>query len=173
VHQTSSFTYVLQHIAETIKQSTILNVTAGVRACSHRAPGSSDRRRLVPVPISRRRGVATGSDHNSAVLEQPCRVLRKLNNTLCCLPTDLVAIVQDIYRRLGAPLARGGLLRLRTTPDIRIARAYGHLFPDDQFENLFHVISAVRLRGCWQVADCQDRSLATFDDIAHSSTCVQ
>lgn len=52
---------------------------------------------------------------------------------------------QDIYRRLGAPLARGGLLRLRTSPDFKVARAFGHLFPDDQFDNLFHVISAVRV----------------------------
>ena len=55
----------------------------------------------------------------------------------------LKVTLQDIYRRLGAPLARGGLLRLRTSPDFRVARAFGHLFPDDQFENLFHVISAV------------------------------
>ena len=75
-----------------------------------------------------------------------------------CWPSESSSIVQDIYRRLGAPLARGGLLRLRTTPDIRIARAYGHLFPDDQFEHLFHVISAVRVRGCWQVANCQDKA---------------
>jgi hypothetical protein len=57
---------------------------------------------------------------------------------------DLHTVLQDIYRRLGAPMARGGLLRLRTSPDVRVARAFGHLFPDDQFENLFHVISAVR-----------------------------
>lgn len=56
-------------------------------------------------------------------------------------PED-AALPQDIYRRLGAPLARGGLLRLRTSPDFRVARAFGHLFPDDQFENLFHIISA-------------------------------
>ena len=48
---------------------------------------------------------------------------------------------QDLYRRLSAPQALGGLLRMRTSPDFRVARAFGHLYPDDQFENLFHVIS--------------------------------
>ena len=48
---------------------------------------------------------------------------------------------QDLYRRLTAPQALGGLLRMRTSGDFRVARAYGHLYPDDQFENLYHVIS--------------------------------
>jgi len=49
--------------------------------------------------------------------------------------------VQDVYRRLSAPQALGGLLRVRTSPDFRTARAFGHLYPDDQYDNLFHVIS--------------------------------
>jgi hypothetical protein len=36
----------------------------------------------------------------------------------------------------------GGLLRLRTPPELRVVRGYGHLFPDDQYDNLYHVISA-------------------------------
>ncbi len=46
-----------------------------------------------------------------------------------------------MYRRLSAPQALGGLLRVRTSPDFRTARAFGHLYPDDQYDNLFHVIS--------------------------------
>ena len=49
--------------------------------------------------------------------------------------------MQDVYRRLSAPQALGGLLRVRTSPDFRTARAFGHLYPDDQYDNLFHVIS--------------------------------
>ena len=30
---------------------------------------------------------------------------------------------------------------MRTSADFKVARAFGHLYPDDQFENLFHVIS--------------------------------
>ena len=30
---------------------------------------------------------------------------------------------------------------MRTSGDFRVARAYGHLYPDDQFENLYHVIN--------------------------------
>ena len=49
--------------------------------------------------------------------------------------------MQDVYRRLSAPQALGGLLRVRTSPDFRTGRAFGHLYPDDQYDNLFHVIS--------------------------------
>jgi hypothetical protein len=40
------------------------------------------------------------------------------------------------------PCALAGLLRLRTSHEFRTARAYGHLFPDHEFENLAHVIAA-------------------------------
>ena len=30
---------------------------------------------------------------------------------------------------------------MRTSGDFRVARAYGHLYPDDQFDNLYHVIN--------------------------------
>lgn len=48
---------------------------------------------------------------------------------------------QDIYRMLSRPHALGGLLRLRCSPDFRLVRAYGHFFPDVQYENLYHIIS--------------------------------
>ncbi|KAK9823450.1 hypothetical protein WJX72_002854 [[Myrmecia] bisecta] len=54
---------------------------------------------------------------------------------------DQAALPQDMYRRLSCPFALGGLLRLRTSPEYRAARAYGQLFQDDQFDNLAHVIS--------------------------------
>lgn len=38
--------------------------------------------------------------------------------------------VQDIYRRLGAQQARGGLLRLRTSRGYRVSNALGNIFPD-------------------------------------------
>ena len=46
-----------------------------------------------------------------------------------------------MYRRLSAPQALGGLLRVRTSSDFCTARAFGHLYPDDQYDNLFHIIS--------------------------------
>lgn len=55
---------------------------------------------------------------------------------------DQAALPQDIYKRLGSPLARGGLLRLRTSRGLQVTSSYGHTFPDDQFDNLFHLISA-------------------------------
>lgn len=50
-------------------------------------------------------------------------------------------IAQDVYRRLADPCAMAGLLRLRTSPEFRVVNAYGHLFPDERFENLCHVIA--------------------------------
>lgn len=48
---------------------------------------------------------------------------------------------QDVYRQLSMPTALAGLLRVRTSHEFRCARAYGHLFPDQEFENLAHVIA--------------------------------
>jgi hypothetical protein len=48
---------------------------------------------------------------------------------------------QDLYRRLSMPTALAGLLRVRTSHEFRCARAYGHLFPDQEYENLAHVIA--------------------------------
>ena len=50
--------------------------------------------------------------------------------------------MQDVYRRLAVPVAQSALLRLRTSPEFKVVRAYGHLFPDDRFDNLCHVTAA-------------------------------
>lgn len=47
---------------------------------------------------------------------------------------------QDVYRRLAAPQALSGLLRIRTSPEFKATRAHGHLFPDEQYEDLAHVV---------------------------------
>ena len=41
---------------------------------------------------------------------------------------------------MAAPHALSGLLRLRTSPELRVRRAYGQLTPDDQYDNLAHII---------------------------------
>eukprot|EP00897_Mesotaenium_endlicherianum_P000760 jgi/Mesen1/10685/ME000009S10481 len=48
---------------------------------------------------------------------------------------------QDMYRMLCRPHAVGGVLRLRASPAFRPARAYGHFFPDAQYDDVFHVIA--------------------------------
>jgi len=48
---------------------------------------------------------------------------------------------QDIYRRLRRPRAVDGVLRLRTSVEFAPVRAYGHFFADEQYENLYHVLS--------------------------------
>lgn len=53
-----------------------------------------------------------------------------------------VHAVQDVYKRLAEPCAQSGLLRLRTSPEFKVVRSYGHHFPDDRFDNLCHVIAA-------------------------------
>uniref|UniRef100_A0A7S0WBM9 Protein transport protein SEC23 n=1 Tax=Hemiselmis tepida TaxID=464990 RepID=A0A7S0WBM9_9CRYP len=50
----------------------------------------------------------------------------------CTLPTDL-------NKCFSRPFATGALLRVRCSSGFRVARAYGHLSPDDQYENLYHV----------------------------------
>lgn len=34
-----------------------------------------------------------------------------------------------------------GLLRLRTSPEFRTSQAFGHLFTDEQYDNLAHVVA--------------------------------
>ena len=46
---------------------------------------------------------------------------------------------QDIYRHLSGPRATQGLLRLRTSSEIVAAQAYGHLAPDPEYEDIYHV----------------------------------
>lgn len=48
-------------------------------------------------------------------------------------------MVQDIYRRLSCPLALEGMLRIRTSPEFQVTRAYGQLFQDEQYDNLVHI----------------------------------
>ncbi|XP_072970567.1 protein transport protein SEC23 D-like isoform X2 [Typha angustifolia] len=54
--------------------------------------------------------------------------------------TDDSTLPQDIYRMLSRPYAFGCVLRLRTSSEFRPAFAYGHFFPDPQYENVQHVI---------------------------------
>ncbi|CAI5496509.1 unnamed protein product [Closterium sp. Naga37s-1] len=61
--------------------------------------------------------------------------------TLFLYPSlDEATLPQDIYRMLCRPSAFGGVLRLRTSRELRAVRAYGHFFPDAQYENLYHII---------------------------------
>jgi hypothetical protein len=44
-----------------------------------------------------------------------------------------VAGAQDVYRRLTGGAALGGLLRVRVSPELRVARAYGPLAADERW----------------------------------------
>eukprot|EP00850_Spirogloea_muscicola_P012002 SM000076S21823 [mRNA] locus=s76:484591:488610:+ [translate_table: standard] len=55
--------------------------------------------------------------------------------------TEDSTLPQDFYRLLSRPHAISGILRLRTTPEFRVAKAYGHFFEDAQYESVQHVIS--------------------------------
>ncbi|KAF6265854.1 hypothetical protein COO60DRAFT_1697553 [Scenedesmus sp. NREL 46B-D3] len=46
---------------------------------------------------------------------------------------------QDLSRRLAAPKALSGMLRLRACPQLKVARCYGRLYADPQHGDLFHV----------------------------------
>ncbi|KAK9831909.1 hypothetical protein WJX81_008153 [Elliptochloris bilobata] len=52
---------------------------------------------------------------------------------------EQAALPQDVYRRLSASAALGGLLRVRLSPELRVARAYGPLAADERYEDLAHV----------------------------------
>ncbi|KAJ8476497.1 hypothetical protein OPV22_020224 [Ensete ventricosum] len=54
--------------------------------------------------------------------------------------TDDSTLPQDIYRMLSRPYAFGCLLRLRTSSEFKTGNAYGHFFPDPQYENVQHII---------------------------------
>ena len=47
--------------------------------------------------------------------------------------------LQDVYRRLSSPRALQGMLRIRTSPELKVSRAYGQLFQDEQYDNLVHI----------------------------------
>lgn len=44
-----------------------------------------------------------------------------------------------MYRRLSSPLAVEGMLRIRTSPEFKVSRAYGQLFQDEQYDDLVHI----------------------------------
>lgn len=48
---------------------------------------------------------------------------------------------QDIYRRLRRPRCTRGILRLRTSVEFSVVRAYGRLFPDQQVPGLQALIA--------------------------------
>ncbi|KAJ7538391.1 hypothetical protein O6H91_11G046100 [Diphasiastrum complanatum] len=54
--------------------------------------------------------------------------------------TDETTLPQDLYRMLSRPCAINGVLRLRTSPEFKAARVYGHYSPDPQYENIQHII---------------------------------
>eukprot|EP00898_Chlorokybus_atmophyticus_P008263 jgi/Chlat1/8438/Chrsp80S07919 len=60
---------------------------------------------------------------------------------LYALSVEDSTLPQDVYRLLSRPRALGGLLRLRTSGEFRVAQAYGHFFADKRYENLHHIIS--------------------------------
>ncbi|XP_048557303.1 protein transport protein Sec24B-like [Triticum urartu] len=53
--------------------------------------------------------------------------------------TDESTLPQDIYKMLKRPYAFGCVLRLRTSPEIKIADSYGHFFPDPQYMHVQHI----------------------------------
>ncbi|KAL3689756.1 hypothetical protein R1sor_016065 [Riccia sorocarpa] len=53
---------------------------------------------------------------------------------------DDATLPQDLYRMLNRPYAFGCALRVRTSPEFKTARVYGHFFSDPQYENLQHII---------------------------------
>ncbi|GMH33418.1 hypothetical protein BSKO_01252 [Bryopsis sp. KO-2023] len=57
-------------------------------------------------------------------------------------PTVVDAMMtQDLHRHISTPRAQSCLLRIRTSPEFKIARCYGNLFRDPVYEDLFHIIS--------------------------------
>ena len=72
--------------------------------------------------------------------------------------TEEATLPQDIYRMLSRPKAQGGVLRLRCSSEFQVVRAYGHFFPDAQYDNLYHIISC----------DAFDAYTFDFDFTGHS-----
>jgi len=46
---------------------------------------------------------------------------------------------QDIFRQYSGSLAFRGLFRCRTSTGFRASHSYGHLLPDANYENLYHL----------------------------------
>lgn len=49
------------------------------------------------------------------------------------------AVPQDIFNALSRKRAMQGMLRLRTSEQFSTTRAFGHLTPDSQYDNLYHI----------------------------------
>jgi len=54
---------------------------------------------------------------------------------------DTSALPQDLFKIYSRPFASKALLRLRCSTGFQVARAYGHLAADEQYDNLYHVAS--------------------------------
>ena len=69
------------------------------------------------------------------------------------------SVPQDVFNALSRKRAMQGMLRLRTSEEFRTSKAFGHLTPDSQYENLYHVTA------------CDEGSSFAFDlDFADAST---
>ncbi len=60
-------------------------------------------------------------------------------------------LVQDVYRSLVGPRAVRGLLRIRTSPEIRITKGYSPLAPVPEAQHL------------WQLPSCGQHAAVGFD----------
>lgn len=49
------------------------------------------------------------------------------------------SVPQDIFNALSRKRAMQGMLRLRTSEEFATTRAFGHLTPDSQYDNLYHI----------------------------------
>jgi hypothetical protein len=69
------------------------------------------------------------------------------------------SVPQDVFNALSRKRAMQGMLRLRTSEEFRTARAFGHLTPDSQYDNLYHITA------------CDEDASFAFDlDFADAST---
>jgi hypothetical protein len=78
---------------------------------------------------------------------------------------------KDVYRRLTEPCALAGLLRVRTSPEFKVTWAFGHLFPDERFENLCHVIACSPSSAF--VFDLDFTDMGGFSEEGHSPPMLQ
>ncbi|CAD7704802.1 unnamed protein product [Ostreobium quekettii] len=50
-------------------------------------------------------------------------------------------LTQDLYRHLSSPHAQNCLLKVRTSPEFRVARLYGRVFKDPMYDDVYHMMS--------------------------------
>eukprot|EP01118_Nematostelium_gracile_P016159 TRINITY_DN6631_c0_g1_i1.p1 TRINITY_DN6631_c0_g1~~TRINITY_DN6631_c0_g1_i1.p1 ORF type:complete len:315 (+),score=45.79 TRINITY_DN6631_c0_g1_i1:319-1263(+) len=53
--------------------------------------------------------------------------------------SEMTILPQDIYKQLKQRLGFRGILRLRTNTETKAVQALGHLCPDPNYENLYHI----------------------------------